>query len=441
MTPLTLASASPRRRALLSQAHPQVYVSPSHIDERAREGEPPREFALRMAQEKALAAEESTGYVVAGDTVVALGEQILGKPRDAEEALEMLGQLSGRTHHVWSGWAVRGVGPRASEVIASGVSCGEVTFRSLSAEEVRAYVSTGEPLDKAGSYGIQGLGGKLVSSLKGSFDGVMGLPTLEVVEALLDVGALTPAHPQLLRSSLALRERVRVAAWRSGRPADAPRLLAVSKRHPVELIQEALGYDLTHFGENYLQELTQKRAMFDQMRGDALPESPAPLTPTWHYIGALQTNKAKRIGSLASWVHGASRLEELRKLSEGACAAAEARALPLHAQPLRVLIQVNLSGEQSKGGVSAEALPQLLEASSSLLGLKVEGLMTFPPPGEPEESRPFFKALRELRDSLATPERPLEHLSMGTSQDFEVAVEEGATWTRVGTALFGERPC
>jgi hypothetical protein len=127
-------------------------------------------------------------------------------------------------------------------------------------------------------------------------------------------------------------------------------------------------------------------------------------------------------------------------LAEGALSASKELQIPLHANPLRVLLQVNLSGEKTKGGVSPSELPTLLEASARVAGVRVEGLMTFPPLTEPEESRPYFRALRSLRDELATPERPLYHLSMGTSHDYEVAIEEGATWVRVGSALFGERP-
>lgn len=428
---ITLASASPRRRELLRQLTPNITVAPSHIDETPHHGEPPRDFALRMAQEKALAC-GAEGWVVAGDTVVALGAQILGKPADtpnpAQDATTSLATLSGRAHEVWSGWAVRG--PHG---ITSGVSRGVVTFRDLTRAEIDEYVSTGEPLDKAGGYGIQGRGGRLVAGLEGSFDGVMGLPTAEVAEALLGLGALTPTTPALLRAALSLRERLRAASWRSGRGADAARLLAVSKFHPVERVVEALGYDLRDFGESYLQELEGKRAALKVFNAEPS------LEPTWHYIGALQTNKARRVGVSAGWVHGVSRVEEARKLSEGALERARLEGVDAEARPLRLLLQVNIAGEASKGGAHPEHVGALLEACEGLSGVRVEGLMVFPPLGDPEESRPHFRAARALRDSLATPSRPLSHLSMGTSHDFEVAAEEGATWVRVGTALFGER--
>jgi len=433
--PLILASASPRRQQLLSQAHPWVFCSPADIDELRRPEEAPRAFALRMAEEKGLAIERREGWVISGDTVVALGDEVLGKPESPSHAVEMLRSLSGQTHQVWSGWAIRGERAGLDEILASGVSCAQVTFRTLSAEEIEAYVATAEPMDKAGAYGIQGEGGRLVSSFEGSFDGVMGLPTLEVARALLALGALTPQRPELLLNSLSIRERVRAAAWRSGRPADEPQLLAVSKRHSSEAIREAMSYGLIELGESYLQELDEKREALS-----AVQLGPTPVRPSWHYIGAIQTNKAKRIGASAHWVHGVSRLSELQKLSQGAQQSAQAQALPLHATPLQVLIQVKLADELSKGGVSPAELPALLEASRELAGLKVVGLMTFPPLGEPEESRVYYRELRALRDRLASPELPLPHLSMGTSHDFEVAIEEGATWVRVGSALFGERP-
>ena len=425
--PLTLASASPRRRDLLRQLTPHIAVQPSHIDETPFTQEPPRDFALRMAQEKALAC-RAGGWVVAGDTVVALGARILGKPTDAADAAASLGALSGRAHEVWSGWAIRG----PNGLAASGVSRGVVTFRDLSRAEIDAYVGTGEPMDKAGSYGIQGGGGRLVAGLEGSFDGVMGLPTAEVAEALLGLGALSPATPALMRAGVTLRERLRAASWRSGRGADAARLLAVSKLHPAAAVEEALSYGLCDLGESYLQELLAKR--------EALAAPPPPLpAPSWHYIGALQTNKARRVGASAAWVHGVSRVEEARRLSEGALEAARLAGRDPEERPLLLLAQVNIAAEGSKGGARPEEAAALIAACEGLPGVRVEGLMAFPPLGEPEESRPHFRAARALRDALATPARPLPHLSMGTSHDFEVAAEEGATWVRVGTALFGER--
>lgn len=427
---LTLASASPRRRALLLQAHSQIECVPADIEEHRKIEETPRDFALRMAQEKALSIKKNTNWIIAGDTVVALGNLVLGKPNSKEEAIQTLRLLSGQTHQVWSGWALRGSQNGIDQIWRSGVSCADVTFKELSLAEITHYVEEGEPMDKAGSYGIQGAGGRFIRSLQGSFDGVMGLPTLDVVKALLEEKVLTPQTPSLLLNSISIRERMRVATWKSGRSADEVQLLAVSKYHTHTLIQEALQYGLTDFGESYLQELTLKRAEFAQEKMD--PQMP---TPMWHYIGAIQTNKAKRIGASAQWIHGVSRLSELERLSEGAKNTQEEPFSPV----LRVFIQVNLSGEPSKGGLTPQELPQFLEASANISGIKIEGLMTFPPLGEPESSRPYFKALRQLRDQLATPERPLLHLSMGTSHDFEVAIEEGATWVRVGSALFGER--
>lgn len=431
-SPLTLASASPRRRELLRQLTPHLAVAPSHIDETPHPDEAPRDFALRMAREKALAC-RAEGWAVGGDTVVALGARILGKPSESPDpaaaAAASLAALSGRAHEVWSGWAVRGPG---GALAASGVSRGVVKFRELTRHELDEYVATGEPLDKAGGYGIQGRGGRLVASLEGSFDGVMGLPAAEVAEALLSLGALRPATPALLRAGVALRERLRAAAWRGGRGADAARLLAVSKLHPAAAVEEALSYGLGDLGESYLQELLAKR--------EALAAPPAPLArPVWHYIGALQTNKARRVGASAAWVHGVSRAEEARRLSEGAAEAARLAGRDPEERPLRLLAQVNIAAEGSKGGARPEEAAALIAACEGLPGVRVEGLMAFPPLGAPEESRPHFRAARALRDALATPARPLPHLSMGTSHDFEVAAEEGATWVRVGTALFGER--
>ena len=427
--PFTLASASPRRAELLGQLGHPLLISPAEIEERPHHNESPEAFVLRMSIEKAKAvAHPQSGWVVAGDTVIAFKGDIIGKPQGADHAKEMLEMLSGERHEVLSGWAICS---EDGEVASSGISRARVEFYPLSPERIEEYVQTGEPLDKAGSYGIQGLGGRLVSSLEGSFDGVIGAPLEEIARALISLGAIQPATPHLLMNAIEIRQRVKLSAWRSGRSLNAPRLLAVSKRHPPQLIHEAMGYGFSDFGESYLQEWLEKRAHFASRSADETIR-----TPCWHYIGGIQTNKAKKIGAVADWVHGLSRLGEAQRLSD---AAQEAIERGEREDPIRALIQVNLSGEESKGGVAPQEVEPLIEGCEQLSGLTIEGLMTFPPLGDPEENRPIFRRLRSLRDHLKTVERPLSHLSMGTSHDYQVAVEEGATWIRVGRALFGER--
>ncbi|MGB8493563.1 MAG: YggS family pyridoxal phosphate-dependent enzyme [Candidatus Acidiferrum sp.] len=220
-----------------------------------------------------------------------------------------------------------------------------------------------------------------------------------------------------------LHERIAAAAQRAGRSAEEITLIGVCKTHPADKIREAFQAGLRHFGENRVQEWEGKRP--------ALANLPA----TWHLIGHLQSNKAARaanaftsIDSLDDWAL-AQRVDR---------AAAEKCA----AEPMRVLIEVHLGGEATKSGVAEGELPALAEGVLQLKSLRLAGLMCIPPFLEnPEEVRPYFARLRQLRDALETRlGRRLPVLSMGMSHDFEAAIQEGATEVRVGTALFGTRP-
>lgn len=193
MPQLVLASASPRRRELLVQLGLACRQYPVSIDESVRQGESPREYVHRLALDKArtawqrLAAEQSLP-VLGSDTTVVLDEQVLGKPADAAEAERMLERLSGRSHEVLTAVAVVH-GTR----VAIRLSCSHVTFRPTTPTERAAYVATGEPLDKAGAYAIQGLGAVFVENLQGSYSGVMGLPLFETAHLLADFGITLPA--------------------------------------------------------------------------------------------------------------------------------------------------------------------------------------------------------------------------------------------------------
>lgn len=189
-------------------------------------------------------------------------------------------------------------------------------------------------------------------------------------------------------------------------------LIAVSKTQPAEAVREAYAAGQRHFGENYAQEWRAK--------AEALADLP---DLTWHFIGSLQTNKAKYLAGKVAWVHTVDRLELARELSRR-CAAAGAT--------MNVLLEVNLGGEAQKGGCAPAEAPALAEAVRALPALALRGLTCIPPPEE--DPRPHFQALRALRDRLG-----LAELSMGMSADWPVAVEEGATFVRVGTAIFGER--
>ncbi len=219
-----------------------------------------------------------------------------------------------------------------------------------------------------------------------------------------------------------LKEAVEAACQKSGRRPEEVRILGASKKQPPEKIRAAFAAGLRLVGENYVQEARDKR------------EALADLDLEWHLIGPLQTNKARLAVKLFDLVQTVDRPSIAQELAKRA--AKVSRCLP-------VLIEVNVGGEETKAGISPEDLPSLAELVVSLPALELRGLMTIPPYREdPEKARPFFVKLRRLLEDLKRrfPEAPLRELSMGMSHDFAVAIEEGATIIRVGTALFGPRP-
>lgn len=210
-----------------------------------------------------------------------------------------------------------------------------------------------------------------------------------------------------------IRARVDAACARAGRTLDEVTLIAVSKLQPQDAVRAAYEAGQRDFGENYAQELRDKVAAL------TLPGI------VWHAIGPLQTNKAKYVAAAAHTFHALDRIEVAQELSRRRTGAA-----------LRCYLEVNVAGEASKSGASPEEVPALLAQVAALPNLEVVGLMTMPPMTDrPEDARPHFRALRELAQRLG-----LAGLSMGSTGDFEVAIEEGATCVRVGTAIFGERP-
>ena len=209
----------------------------------------------------------------------------------------------------------------------------------------------------------------------------------------------------------AVRGRIAAAAARAGRDAGSVQLIAVAKTKPAELVREAVAAGVGDIGENYVQEALAKRAA---VAGAA----------RWHLIGHLQRNKAARALELFDLIH---------TIDGAALGETVARHAAERGTPARVLIEVNLGGEASKHGVAPGALPELL-ARLRDPHLSVEGLMAVPPPEPPAAARSYFRQLRALRDDTG-----LRELSMGMSDDFEIAIEEGATMVRVGRAIFGAR--
>ncbi len=416
---ILLASGSPRRRAMLEGAGISYVVRPQDIDETPVTGEDPEAYALRMAKQKALLAlgtlsEDDPPFVLASDTVVTLDGNILGKPKDADDAAHMLRLLSGRAHSVITSFAIAS----REGLLRLQASHTVVHFRQLSEDEIAAYIATGEPMDKAGAYGIQGAAGLFVQKIEGSYDTVVGLPLCDVCSALTEVGALQGFPYGIAARLRMVQGRIKAAAVAAGRDPREITLIGVSKLQPIEALREAVACGLCNLGENYVQEWRDKAFLM----GPGV---------VWHLIGGLQRNKAKYIDARVALVHSVDSLS----LGE-----ALAKAARTSGRRLPILAQINQGAESTKSGVLVEDAAALVQGLAQMEDLDLRGLMTLPPPGAgAADTRPYFAALRKLRDELATPDLPLPELSMGMSADYEAAIAEGATMVRVGSSIFGPR--
>ena len=227
------------------------------------------------------------------------------------------------------------------------------------------------------------------------------------------------SDPENVKANLEkVRARIAKACRRAGRKEADITLVGVTKYVEPEMIRAAAEAGLEHLGESYLQEARRKQELLS-----------GPIV--WHFIGHLQRKKAREVIGRFDFIHSLDREELADELN---------RRAGEKGVKTRVLIEVNLAGEESKSGANEENVPGLIDFSRSLAHLSLVGLMTIPPPGpDPESSRPYFRHLRALREKLAGADLPLPELSMGLSLDLEVAVEEGATMLRIGTAIFGPR--
>jgi pyridoxal phosphate enzyme (YggS family) len=229
-------------------------------------------------------------------------------------------------------------------------------------------------------------------------------------------------YSEIPRRLASVRERIAEAAGRGGRSPGEVRLIAVSKTHPIDAVRAAADAGQHDFGENKVQEALQKIAQSADNR------------LRWHLIGHLQSNKAKKAAAGVSAIHSIDSVDLLRKVDQAAAAAG---------RTIDVLVQVDLALEEAKYGAPEAAVPGIFAAAGPCTAARMTGLMLLPPLADnPEEARPWFIRLRGVRDRLrdsGVPAAQLRELSMGMSHDFEVAIEEGATMVRVGTAIFGER--
>lgn len=226
----------------------------------------------------------------------------------------------------------------------------------------------------------------------------------------------------IARNIRTVLENIRRAAERVGRQSDRIRLIGATKTVPVPRLREAMAAGLTEFGENRLQEAREKIKQIGLGQAH------------WHFIGRLQRRKAKAVVGLFELIHSVDSVELAVELNRRA---AQARII----QP--VLLEINIGGEDSKGGFAPESVGEILPELNAMPHLLIRGLMTIPPlVTDPEDARPYFRRLRELAESLARSGQErirMDELSMGMSHDYEIAVEEGATMVRIGTAIFGAR--
>ena len=226
---------------------------------------------------------------------------------------------------------------------------------------------------------------------------------------------------QIAANLTIIEKRIANAASKAGRNAQDIKLIAVSKTVDTERIKQAIEAGATILGENYIQEARNKIKEIGQ-------------GARWDFIGHLQSNKAKYAVDLFEMIHSVDRLSLAQEIN---------RVAEKKGKKVRILVQVNISGEETKSGINPQKVRTLIGEIASMRNLSLEGLMTMPPYfDDPENARPYFTALRELRATIlkeSTGDIILQELSMGMSGDFEVAIEEGSTMVRIGTAIFGER--
>ncbi|SDZ95548.1 hypothetical protein SAMN05660964_00613 [Thiothrix caldifontis] len=214
-------------------------------------------------------------------------------------------------------------------------------------------------------------------------------------------------------------ERIRAAEQGFGREPGSVHLLAVSKKHPTASIREAILAGQTQFGENYVQEMVEKAA---ELANSGI---------VWHFIGPIQSNKTRLIAATARWVHSVDSVKIAKRLSE---------QKPADAPDINICLQVNISGEASKSGVTPEDLPELAAQIATLPGIRLRGLMAIPAPEHDFTKQcAVFAQVRALQENLVSQGFSLDTLSMGMTDDMEAAIAEGATIVRIGTAIFGAR--
>ena len=406
MKKIVLASQSPRRAEILKKAGYYFVSFPVFISEIPNENLSLDEQIIDIAKRKALACldqcpDKNPGNIIlASDTMVCLGNSAIGKPENEQDAFNTLKKLSGKMHEVKTAIILL---DQSTGHIISHIETSQVYFKNLNDQDIWDYIKTGEPMDKAGSYAIQGLGGKFVEKFVGDFNNVVGLP-LTALEKMFSDKLWTFEKSALSKIKAEL--------------ATGQNLLAVSKLQPLEKIRELASQGQKAFGENYIQEALEKI--------EALKE----LNLEWHLIGPIQKNKVKYLKNNFAYLHAIDSLELAELVSRKASEIDYVQ---------KIFIQVNLANELSKAGFDESTVKEAWNKLTQLTHVKIVGLMTMPPlQNEAQENEIYFRKLKNLASELIPHNQQCE-LSMGTSHDYQVALKEGATWIRIGTVLFGER--
>jgi len=402
MKKIVLASQSPRRAEILKKAGYYFVSFPVFISEIPNENLSLDEQIIDIAKRKAFACldqcpdKNSGNIILASDTMVCLGNLAIGKPENEQDAFNTLKKLSGKMHEVKTAIILLDQGSRD---LVSHIETSQVFFKNLSDQDIWDYIKAGEPMDKAGSYAIQGLGGKFVEKFVGDYNNVVGLPLM--------------ALEKLFAEQKWNFEKSTLAQIKS-QLSSGQNLLAVSKLQPIEKIRDLASLGQRAFGENYIQEALEKI--------EALKD----LNLEWHLIGPIQKNKVKYLKNNFAYLHAIDSLELAELVSKKASEIDYVQ---------NIFIQINLANEATKAGFNEASVDSAWEKLTRLSNVKIVGLMTMPPlQNKAEDNQIHFKKLKKMADRLQVKE-----LSMGTSHDYQVALKEGATWIRIGTVLFGER--
>lgn len=441
---LHLVSQSARRRLILEKAGYDFDQSSLNLSENLNENMSLSDAIQTLARDKvehflrSVNEGELLGKIIMGaDTMVAFEGQALGKPQNLEQAEDFLRRLSGKNHQVLTAICLYDPGQKKW---ISGVKETKVEFRSLSTKEIGDYVLSGKTLDKAGGYGIQEEGGQFVKKFDGPFDNVMGL-SLRLLDDLcaglgceLKLKDESAYEKRQLRQRLShVEERINQACLRrrGGGSRCTPQLLAVSKFQPGWKIEELFYQGQTRFGENYVQEANQK---WDELRLE-----PSHLVKK-HFIGHLQSNKIAKVVGIFDVIQSVDSIKTLDRINDCAQRIGTKQ---------EVFIQANIAKEPTKSGFDVDELSQLSRLKDKYSHVLIGGMMMFPPLEKTDEAtRDWMKKAKELHvktaDQLGLSETELSlgafSLSLGTSQDFEVAIEEGSSMVRLGEILMGPRP-